>query len=300
MTDDRTAGIDRSRPSIARVYDYLLGGTDNFAVDREVGDFFLRELPGSVAMPVANRQALIRAVGAMARDGVRQFVDLGSGRPTADKVHQAARRHVADARVVYVDNDPTVLAHGRALLAADPRTTLVRADLREPEEIRRHPEVRRLIDFDEPVGVVFSAVLHHLDDSERPAGLVRWWVDRVPPGSLVYVSHFRSVGSPGGESGRSPGGEPGGNSGGTEEGRRAERKLRESFGRGRWRTDEEILGLLDGLDLLEPGLVPCPLWRPESAGTGGAPADEGDLSVWERLISCALARKPSAAAGQDR
>ncbi|MFB7122145.1 SAM-dependent methyltransferase [Kitasatospora sp. NPDC056273] len=288
MTDDSTAGIDRSKPSIARVYDYLLGGTDNFAVDREVGDFFLRELPGSVALPFANRQALIRAVGAMAGDGVRQFVDLGSGLPTADNVHQAARRHDAGARVVYVDNDPTVLAHGRALLAADPRTTLVRADLREPEEIRRHPEVRRLIDFDEPVGVVFSAVLHHLDDAERPADLVRWWVDRVPSGSLVYVSHFRSVGSSGGESV----GDSGRSSGGTEERRRAERKLRESFGRGRWRTDEEILGLLDGLDLLEPGLVPCPLWRPEPAGTGGVPADEGDLSVWERLISCALARKP--------
>ncbi|RGD57193.1 SAM-dependent methyltransferase [Kitasatospora xanthocidica] len=288
MTDDSTAGIDRSKPSIARVYDYLLGGTDNFAVDREVGDFFLRELPGSAALPFANRQALIRAVGAMAGDGVRQFVDLGSGLPTADNVHQAARRHDAGARVVYVDNDPTVLAHGRALLAADPRTTLVRADLREPEEIRRHPEVRRLIDFDEPVGVVFSAVLHHLDDAERPADLVRWWVDRIPSGSLVYVSHFRSVGSSGGESV----GTSGRTSGGTEEGRSAERKLRESFGRGRWRTDEEILGLLDGLDLLEPGLVPCPLWRPEPAGTGGVPADEGDLSVWERLISCALARKP--------
>ncbi|MFF2542958.1 SAM-dependent methyltransferase [Kitasatospora sp. NPDC058063] len=269
MTDG-TTGIDRSKPSIARVYDYLLGGTDNYAVDREVGDFFLHELPGSVAIPFANRRALVRAVGAMAGDGVRQFVDLGSGLPTAENVHQVARRHRADARVVYVDNDPTVLAHGRALLAADPRTTLVRADLLQPEGILGDPDVRRLIDFGEPVGVVFSAVLHHLEDSERPAALVRWWAERVPPGSLVYISHFRS--------------------GGNEETRRMERKLQESFGRGRWRTDEEILALFGDLDVLEPGLVPCPLWRPEPAPGNGGAAAEGDLSVWERLISCGLAR----------
>ncbi|WP_316528826.1 SAM-dependent methyltransferase [Kitasatospora brasiliensis] len=262
---DHSARIDPTKPSIARVYDYLLGGTDNFPVDREVGDFFLRELPGSVAIAFAARRALVRAVGAMAGDGIRQFLDLGSGLPTAENVHQVAHRHRADARVVYVDNDPTVLAHGRALLAADPRTALVEADLLEPERLLDDPDVRRLIDFGRPVGLVLSAVLHHFEDSERPAGLVRWWAERLPPGSLVYISHFRS--------------------GGNEETGLLERKLQESFGRGRWRTDEEILGLFGDLELLEPGLVPCPLWRPEPA------AGEGDLSVWERLISCALARK---------
>ncbi|MFI2608308.1 SAM-dependent methyltransferase [Kitasatospora sp. NPDC018619] len=273
-----SASIDESTPSIARVYDYLLGGTDNYAVDREVGDFFLRDLPGSAVMPLANRRALVRAVGAMAESGIRQFVDLGSGLPTAENVHQAARRHVADARVVYVDNDPTVLAHGRALLAADPRTALVAGDLLEPEEILRHPDVRRLVDLDEPVGVVFSAVLHHIEDARRPADLVRWWAERVPSGSLVHISHFRSAGTVG-----------------SAETARMERKLQESFGRGRWRTDEEIRGLFGGLELLAPGLVPCSLWRPEPApGQDPAelPSDERNLSVWERLISCALARKP--------
>ncbi len=273
MTDDRSALTDRSRPSIARVYDYLLGGEENYAVDREIGDFFLRDLPGSVAIAHANRRALVRAVGAMVREGVQQFVDMGSGLPTADNVHQVALRHAPGARVAYVDHDPTVLAHGRALLGSAGRSTLVQADLREPESIRDHPDVRRLIDFNEPVAVVFSAALHHLDDSEHPAALVRWWVDRVPPGSLVYISHFRS--------------------GGNEEARIAEQKLQDSFGRGRWRTDEEILGLFDGLELLEPGLVPCSLWRPEPEADGtAAPSDEADLPVWERLISCALARMP--------
>ncbi|MFD7455264.1 SAM-dependent methyltransferase [Kitasatospora sp. NPDC059827] len=265
MADD-SSGIDRSKPSIARVYDYLLGGKDNFPVDREIGDFFLRDLPGSVAIAFANRRALVRAVGAMADDGIRQFIDMGSGLPTADNVHQVAQRHAPDAHVVYVDNDPMVLAHGRALLATDDRTAVAQADLRAPETIRQHPEVRRLIDFDRPVGVLFSAVLHHLNDDERPADVVRWWADRVAPGSLVYVSHFRS--------------------GANEETRLAEQKLQGSLGRGRWRTDEELLGLFGGLELLEPGLEFCSSWRPDP-GDGGT----GDLTVWERLISCGLARR---------
>ncbi|MGW0995709.1 SAM-dependent methyltransferase [Streptomyces sp. NPDC002523] len=274
MTEPTTR-IDQSKPSIARVYDYLLGGKDNYAVDREIGDFFIKDLPGSVAIAFANRQALIRAVGAMARDGIRQFVDMGSGLPTADNVHQVAQRHNVDARVAYVDSDPIVLAHGRALLATDDRTTVIQADLREPEETYTNPGVRNLINFDEPVGIIFSAVLHHLNDSERPADLVRWWVDRVPSDSQVYVSHFRS--------------------GANEETRVAEQKLQGSFGRGRWRTDEEIIGLFGDLDLLEPGLVDCPLWRPEPTpgdDVAEGAVDKRDLSVWEQLISCALARKP--------
>ncbi|WP_225827622.1 SAM-dependent methyltransferase [Streptomyces naphthomycinicus] len=272
---DRTPTVDQSQPSIARVYDYLLGGRDNYAVDREIGDFFIRDLPGSAAIAFANRHALTRAVRAMSRDGISQFVDLGSGLPTADNVHQVAQRHNAATRVVYVDNDPAVLAHGRALLAADEGTEVIQADLREPERILRHRDVRRLIDFDEPVGVVFSAVLHHLNDDERPADLVRWWVDRVPSDSRVYISHFRS--------------------GANEETRLAEQKLHGTFGRGRWRTDEEIAGLFGGLELLEPGLVNCSLWRPEPAPgdrAAGDGAGRRGLTAWEQLISCALARRP--------
>ncbi|GAB2713614.1 hypothetical protein GCM10010442_37780 [Kitasatospora kifunensis] len=144
MTDRTTEdeSDDQSKPSIARVYDYLLGGKDNYAVDREIGDIFIKELPGSPAIALANRQALIRAVGAMARDGISQFIDMGSGLPTADNVHQVARRHNAEARVAYVDHDPAVVARSRTLLAADDRTTVVQADLREPEEIHDNPDVQ--------------------------------------------------------------------------------------------------------------------------------------------------------------
>ena len=162
-------------------------------MDRAVGDRFRTELPGSVAIAVTNRQALVRAVGEIARaSGIGQFLDLGSGLPTADNVHQVARRHLPGARVVYVDHDPAVAAHARALLAGDERTAVVHADVRRPEEIRGHPDTTRLIDFSRPVAVILSAVLHHLDDEEDPAGIVRYWRDQVPSGSHVFVSHFRS------------------------------------------------------------------------------------------------------------
>ncbi|MCX4091778.1 SAM-dependent methyltransferase [Nocardia sp. alder85J] len=269
-----SAAIDQSKPSIARVYDYLLGGKDNYAVDRQVGDFFVKDLPGSVGIAYANRQALIRVVGNLARDGVRQFVDIGSGLPTADNVHQVAQRNSSDAHVVYVDNDPIVLAHGHALLATDDDTTVIQADLRRPQEIYDNPEVKRLIDFSQPVAVIFSAILHHLNDDEEPAALVRWWVDRIPSGSYVYISHFRS--------------------GHNEETAAAEEKLQASFGRGRWRTDDELTALFGDLEILEPGLTACSHWRPEPSpdGIDKIGPDDRDLTLWETLIACALARKP--------
>ncbi|UGT43898.1 SAM-dependent methyltransferase [Nocardia yamanashiensis] len=270
-----TVAVDVSIPSIARVYDYLLGGHDNYEADRRVGDFFINDLPGSVAIAHANRQALTRAVAAIAADGIDQFIDIGSGLPTVDNVHQVAQRHRPGAKVVYVDNDPIVLAHGRALLQTDDRTTVIQADLREPEAIAQHADVRRLIDFDKPVGVIFSAILHHLNDSEDPRELVRWWVDRVPAGSEFYISHFRT--------------------GHNEETSAAEEKLQETFGRGRWRSDAEILALFgDDLEILPPGLTYCSRWRPAPAATGvdTIGVAERELTVWEHLIACVLARKP--------
>lgn len=264
---------DHSKPSIARVYDYLLGGKDNYAVDREVGDFFINDLPGSVAIAYSNRQAMIRAVDEMAKSGVRQFLDMGSGLPTADNVHEVAQRVNPEARVVYVDNDPIVLAHGRALLATAESTTVIQADLRDTADIHHHPEVERLIDFGQPVGVIFSATLHHLNDDEKPAEVVRYWADLVPAGSPFYISHFRS--------------------GRNAETKAAEQKLMTSFGRGRWRTDEEIAELFGDLDMVAPGVVPAALWHPEEQGAAsriGASIQE--LTVWEELIGVALARKP--------
>ncbi|MFC9887293.1 SAM-dependent methyltransferase [Streptomyces pilosus] len=265
--------IDPTRPSIARVYDYLLGGKDNYAVDREVGDVFLRDLPGSVAIAFANRAALTRAIAEIVTTtDVQQFIDPGSGLPTADNVHQVAQRHAPESRIVYVDNDPQVLVHGCALLEQNDRTRVVRADVRDPEGVRTHPDTAELIDFDRPVAVVLSAVLHHVNDEEDPAGIVRHWRDHVPSGSHFFVSHFRS--------------------GDNAETVAAERTLQHTFGRGRWRTDEEIASLLDGLEILAPGIVPAPLWRPDKAADPwSACGAERELSAWERLIVAGLARK---------
>ncbi|MFK4145184.1 SAM-dependent methyltransferase [Streptomyces sp. NPDC004065] len=266
------SSIDPTKPSIARVYDYLLGGKDNYAVDREIGEVFKRDLPGSVAIAFANRAALTRAVKEIATStGVRQFIDLGSGLPTADNVHQVAQRHAPESRVVYVDIDPQVLIHGRALLEENDRTRVVPADVRKPEDIRTHPDTRQLIDFEQPVAVMFSAILHHVNDEEDPAGIVRYWRDQVPSGSYFFVSHFRSGNNP--------------------ETVEAEKVLQETFGRGRWRTDAEIAALLDGLEILDPGIVPAPLWRPDTVDGPWAGGGR-ELTVWERLIAAGLARKP--------
>ncbi|MRH88781.1 SAM-dependent methyltransferase [Nocardia sp. SYP-A9097] len=271
MVDDEH--VNQAKPSIARVYDYLLGGQDNYAVDREVGDFFKNDLPGSVAIAFSNRHALVRAVEEMTRLGIRQFLDMGSGLPTADNVHQVAQRWIPDARVVYIDNDPIVLAHGRALLADEQTTMVIQADLHDPADIRKRPEVLRLIDFEQPVGVIFSATLHHLQDEEKPAEVVRFWNAEVAPGSMFYVSHFRS--------------------GDNAETKAAEEMLQTTFGRGRWRTDDEIRGLFGDLEILEPGLVPCGLWRTtaESGAVTRIGAGVHDMTVWEQLIACGMARK---------
>ncbi|MEU7101519.1 SAM-dependent methyltransferase [Streptomyces longwoodensis] len=268
--------IDPTKPSIARVYDYLLGGKDNYAVDREVGDVFKRDLPGSVAIAFANRAALTRAVREIATTtGVRQFIDLGSGLPTADNVHEVAQRHAPESRVIYVDTDPQVLVHGRALLERNEHTRVVAADVRAPEAIRHHPDTVELIDFEQPVAVIFSAVLHHVNDEEDPAGIVRFWKDQVPSGSYFFVSHFRS--------------------GNNEQTAEAETVLQQTFGRGRWRTDQEILALLDGLEILEPGVVPASLWHPDEVTEADGPwrgQAPRELTVWEHLIAATLARKP--------
>ncbi|HEX2316901.1 MAG TPA: SAM-dependent methyltransferase [Thermomonospora sp.] len=232
-------------PNVARMYDYLLGGRENYAADRQTADHLLRIAPSTRMLAVNNRRFLRRAVRYAAEEaGVRQFLDLGAGLPTDENVHQIARRAQPSAAVVYVDNDPVVLAHGRALLA-DERTAVVRADLRRPEDILGHPEVKRLIDFAEPVAALFSSVLHCIPDADDPGGLLRRVVDRLAPGSLVVFSHVVSLDG------------------------RTRRRLTDfilSVSGGDWgrvRHPDEVAPWFEGLELVEPGLVEVSLWRPD-------------------------------------
>jgi hypothetical protein len=261
---DVPASIDPGVPSIARTYDYLLGGTHNYPADREIGAIFVNKFPGAVEIAVDNRRCMARAVHAMVSEyGIDQFLDLGSGLPTADNAHQVAQRVHPRARVFYVDSDPIVLAHGRELLAGDELTTLIQADIREPERILANLELRALLDFTRPIGVIASAVLHHIEDAENPAGIISAFRDAVPAGSFLFVSHFRSLGDP--------------------ESAALEDVMREAFGRGVWRTDAQIAEYFAGTALVEPGIVPCAQWRPA--------ADPGQLSGYQQLIVAGLGRK---------
>jgi SAM-dependent methyltransferase len=252
-------------PSIARVYDYLLGGKDHFPSDREVGEIFIRQFPGAVAIAMDNRACLIRAVDFIAAElGIGQFIDLGSGLPTADNVHQVAQRANPAARVAYVDNDPSVLAHGRALLAEDDQTIVVQADITDPQAVLGLPEIRALLDLNRPVAVIASAILHHVTDAEDPVSLITAVKEAVPAGSALFISHFRTLGDP--------------------DSAAMEEVLQEAFGRGAWRTDAQIAEYFAGASLLEPGIVPCALWHPDK--------DPGELTGYQRLIVAGLAVKP--------
>jgi hypothetical protein len=251
-------------PSIARTYDYLLGGKDNYPVDREIGEIFIKKFPGAVQIALDNRACLVRAVTYIAGElGITQFIDLGSGLPTADNVHQVAQRADDGARVVYVDNDPIVLAHGRAMLAEDEHTIVVKADIRQPDQILNDEAVKDLIDFGRPVAVIASAVLHHLLDEENPLGAIRTMCDATPAGSCLFVSHFRTLGDP--------------------DSAALEAVMLEAFGRGMWRTSEQIGEFFGDMRLVEPGIVPCARWRPD--------ADPGDLTLYQQLIAAGVGVK---------
>jgi hypothetical protein len=239
--------IDHSKPSVARGYDYLLGGKDNYQVDREAAEALLAIAPSSRALAVNNRRFLQRTVRYIAEhEGIEQFLDHGSGLPTQDNVHQIAQRFAPGSRVVYVDNDPIVLAHGRALLAENQQTIVLTADMRDVDGILGDPGLRRLIDVGEPVAVLFVSVLHCIPDSDDPAGLVHRIMDRVAPGSCLVLSHLVS------------------------DDRGSRQKITDfmlAATQGNWgrvRTAEEVAGWFEGLELLSPGLVEASQWRPDS------------------------------------
>jgi SAM-dependent methyltransferase len=240
--------IDVTKPHPARMYDYFLGGKDNFAADRAIANQVLDSW-GSVRTAVReNRAFLGRAVKYLAGEaGISQFLDLGTGLPSANNVHEVAQAINPEARVVYADNDPIVLAHARALLASGPRgvTAYLDADVRNPETILANPIVRDTLDFGMPIALMLVAVLHFLPDEDDPRQIVQTLVDALPPGSYLVASHATAEHNPEGLSG-------------------AGRAYSQGGMRGAIRSSDEFGELAFGaLELVDPGVVLVSEWRPE-------------------------------------
>jgi hypothetical protein len=237
-------------PNTARVWNYHLRGNDNFAVDRQAAEA-VEAMSMKIGVPLAadtaieGRHLLQRMVDYMLGQGIRQFLDLGSGLPSMANTHQIAHRTAPEARVAYIDIDPMVSTHASALMAG-PNVVTLRADLREPEQVLGNPQVRELLDFTQPVGVMFACVLHCLWDTEDPWAVVRQFRDAVPPGSYVALSHMTNETHP--------------------EGAQALFQMTQDL---HWNTPlisrsrADITRFFDGLTLVEPGLVPPAQWRPD-------------------------------------
>ncbi|MFF4569544.1 SAM-dependent methyltransferase [Streptomyces sp. NPDC001410] len=235
--------IDTSRPHPARIYDYLLGGKDNYDVDRRAGDELAAAAPEVRIGLQANRAFLRRAVRYLVSSGIRQILDIGTGLPTSPNVHEIAHELAPDARVAYVDNDPIVAAHANALLSSSGATSVVLADVRDPQAIVNHPEVRRAIDFDRPVALLLVAVLHFLTDAEKPAQAVAALRDALPAGSFLVLSH-----ATGDFADRSA----------------AQAVYNKATATLNLRSRAEVEGFFDGFELVEPGLAQVPFWRPDT------------------------------------
>jgi O-methyltransferase involved in polyketide biosynthesis len=190
------AGVDPSKPTPARMYDYFLGGDNNFEVDRQLGQRLQALVPEISDSAWANRSFHQRAAKWIAARGIRQFIDIGAGLPTQGNTHDLVQRVAPEARVVYADNDPMVLAHGSALLGESANTKLIMADLREPDRLLNHPDLRSLIDLSQPVGLLLTGVLYFVADESDPWGLVARYVDAIAPGSYVALSHLTADSKP--------------------------------------------------------------------------------------------------------
>ncbi|MBO0801630.1 MAG: SAM-dependent methyltransferase [Nocardiopsaceae bacterium] len=254
MRDEQVSmGFDITTPNVARVYNYHIGGKDNFAVDREVGDQILRLVPEARESGREHRAFLRRMVKYLTGDaGVRQFIDIGSGLPSAGNVHEVAREIDPTVRVVYADNDPMVVLHAKVLIGATSTTRILEADLRDPDTILASAAEGGFIDFSQPVGLLLLAIVHHIPDSDDPARIMGRLRAALPPGSYLAISHFCNPGAERPED--------------AELAAASERLFTEKFGTGRWRTPEEITSYFGDFRLLEPGLVPLPQWRPETPG----------------------------------
>ncbi|MFE8947944.1 SAM-dependent methyltransferase [Streptomyces sp. NPDC007856] len=254
MTQDggQSVHIDTSKPHPARIYDYLLGGKDNYEVDQLAGDQLAAAAPEVWISVRANRAFLHRAVRYVIDSGVRQILDIGTGLPTSPNVHEVAQELAPDARVAYVDNDPIVKAHGDALLSRAGTTSIVLADLRDPQSVIDHPEVRRIIDFDRPVALFLVAILHFIRDTDEPERIVATLRDALPAGSFLVLSHATGDFA--------------------DDRSAAEAVYNSATATMNLRSRDRVEGFFDGFELVEPGLAQVPFWRPDTTPPPGSEA----------------------------
>jgi hypothetical protein len=254
------SGVDTSRPNPARMYDYFLGGYDNYEADREAGDEVLARAPEFRPGARATRAFLHRAVRFVAEQGIRQFIEIGCGMPTAPNVHDTARAVHPDARVVYVDNDPIVRVHAQARLTSAGRNCFVEADLREPDRIVNDPDVRAMIDFGEPVGLNLNSVMHFVENRDDPVGIVARLRDALVEGSYLTLSHITADFSSR-----------------QEEILTAAGVYEKTTARMLMRPKAQVLPMFEGFELVEPGLVQLSRWRPN--GSVAHDSDELDIGI---------------------
>ena len=249
-----------SIPNVARIYDFLLGGKDNFAADRAAAGKILKELPCAALACRQNREFLARVVRVLADSGIRQFLDIGSGLPARDNVHEVAQAAAADSRVVYVDYDDVVVSHARALLeSGSPRVAVIEGDLRDPGKILEAAEA--VIEFGEPVAVLMFAVLHFLTDADQPREVVRSLTEALVPGSAVALSHVTSDGIA------------------LDASHAAQQVYRSASAEVVPRSRQDITGFFDGLNLVEPGVTDINLWPGKSSGPAAPLTLYGGLAV---------------------
>ncbi|MGW6283278.1 SAM-dependent methyltransferase [Kribbella sp. NPDC055071] len=280
MTDQPTGdrgliapGIDTTRPSVARVYDYFLGGKDNYESDRELYRQIMKIAPEAPEWARVNRAWLGRMIGWLAGEvGIARFLDAGSGLPTAQNTHQIAQASNHAASVVYIDRDPSVVVHGRALLLDNDRTFFAAADLTRPEDVLSDQAVADLLSDGEPVALVMALMLHYVDDLGEARAIMRRYVDALPPGSYVAISHACNP-RDGGAIDQMAG--------------QLMEKVKAAFPTLTFRTVEEIGSLLDGLEVLEPGVVRLAEWH----APGGFPPGDDELAGARDVIYGAVARK---------
>jgi SAM-dependent methyltransferase len=269
-TERVPVGVDPTRASIARVYDAFLLGKDNYEIDREVLKQVQQAAPEAQDLAFENRGFLIRACRFLAgQTGITQFLDLGSGLPTAENTHHVVQRINPETKVVYVDNDPVVLAHGRALLEENEHTHFVAEDIFEPERILENEVVREHIDFTQPLVLLQMGTLHHFNgDRKRPAEIMRQYVDALPSGSFVGLSHFFDPRNDDSATAR----------------RMEDFFVHSPMGSGTFRTQQEIEDLFPGLEMVEPGVTLCADWWPDGPRLK-------ELNVAQRTIAGGVGRK---------